>query len=607
MERVMPTKVPPRNKLDKKFTWNAESVFRSDEAWEKEIKQISEDILKVKDFQGRLSESPSVLVSALQAADKLISRAQKASMYAGFSYSVDTTNQHAAGMRAKAQGMYGQVLSAVAFLQPGILEIGKEKLEEWMSHPSGKKLAVYKHNIDDIFRKQKHVRSAEIEELLGLVSDPLQGFDNSTSMLTNADFKFKPAKDSAGKLIDVTQGTYHNILHNPDRKARRTAYESYMDKYIEHKNTLASNLAHSIKANVFYMRARKHESSLAASLFDLNIPTDVFHNLINTFKKNLPVWHRYFELRRKALGLKKLAYYDMWAPITKKKVKVPFERGVELICESLSPMGKDYVETVRRGCLKQRWVDAYPNQGKAEGAFSWGVQGTHPFINMSYTDEVTSMSTLAHELGHSMHSYLTWKHQPFVYTDYSLFVAEVASNFHQAMMRGHLLGTVTDKNFQLALIDEAVGGNFFRYFFQMPILACFELETHQRVERGEPLTANSMIDLMADLFAEGFGPNFDMDHERVGMTWSTFSHLFLNYYVYAYATGISGAHVFAGKILRSEPNAVKNYLSFLKSGNSDYSLNVLKGAGADLTTPQAVEETFAVMESYIDRLEKLIG
>lgn len=600
----MPTKVPPRSKLDKKYTWNAESVFPSAEAWEKEVKQIIEEIPSVKQFQGRLAESPSVLFEALECIDELVLRAQKAVMYAAFSYAVDTTDQHAAGMRTKAQGMYGQVLSAIAFLQPGILKIGKKKLDTWMSEDS--KLAVYRHHLEDIFRKQKHVRSAEVEEILGLVSDSLQGPGNSTGMLTNADFKFKPAKDSAGNVLDLTQGTYHNILHNPDRKARRTAYETYMDTYIEHKNTLASNLAHSIKANVFYMRARKHESSLAASLFDLNIPTDVFHNLIDTFKKNLPVWHRYFEIRRKALGLKKLAYYDMWAPITKKKVKVPFARGVELICESLAPMGKDYVEAVRRGCLEERWVDVYPNQGKAEGAFSWGVQGTHPFINMSYTDEVSSMSTLAHELGHSMHSYLTWRNQPFIYTDYSLFVAEVASNFHQAMMRGHLLNTVKDKNFQLALLEEAVGGNFFRYFFQMPTLARFELETHQRVERGEPLTADSMIDLMADLFAEGFGPNFDMDRERVGMTWSTFGHLFSDYYVYAYATGISGAHAFAGKILRGEPNAVENYLGFLKSGSSDYSLNVLQKAGANLTTPETVEETFAVMESYIDRMETLL-
>jgi oligoendopeptidase F len=600
----MANTVPPRNKIKQKFTWNAESVFKSPQAWDKEIKQITEDIANIKPYQGRLSESPEVLLNALEEAYDLVSRIQVASMYAGFSYAVDTTNQEAAGMQSRAQSLYGQVLSAVSFLQPEILAIGKDKLEEWMTQND--KLTVYRQNFDDLFRKQAHVRSAEVEELLGLVSDPLQGPYTSTSMLTNADFKFKPVKAGVGKTLDLTQGTMSNLMHNPDRKVRRTAYENYMDRYVEHKNTLATNLTHSIKANVFYMRARKHESSLAASLFDLNIPTDVFYNLIDTFKKNLPVWHRYFALRRKALGLKKLAYYDMWAPITKKKVKVPFDKAVDLIGKSLAPMGKEYVDTLRKGVLKERWVDIYPNQGKMEGAFSWGSQGTHPFINMSYTDEVTSMSTLAHELGHSMHSYLTWKNQPFIYSGYSLFVAEVASNFHQAMMRGHLLKTVKDQNFQLALIEEAVGGNFFRYFFQMPTLARFELETHQRIERGESLTADSMIDLMADLFAEGFGPDFDMDRERVGMTWSTFGHLFADYYVYAYATGISAAHSLAGGILRGEPNAVENYLGFLKSGSSDYSLNVLKSAGVDMTSPKAVEDTFAVMEGYIDRLEQLL-
>src|ERR1041384_1338455 len=250
----MPNTVPPRSKLDKKFTWNAESVFPSDEAWEKEVKQILADIPTVKQFQGRLAESPEVLVQALEAVYKLIACAQKVFMYAGFSYAVDTTNQHAAGMRSKAQGMYGQILSAVSYLQPELLEIGRENLDEWMDHPSGKKLAVYKHYFDDLFRKQAHVRSAEVEELLGLANDPLQGPEYSTSVLTNADFKFKPAKDSAGKIFDLTQGTYHKILQNPDRKARRTAYENYMDKYVEHKNTLAANLSNSIKANVFQDR-----------------------------------------------------------------------------------------------------------------------------------------------------------------------------------------------------------------------------------------------------------------------------------------------------------------------------------------------------------------
>ena len=602
----MPPSVPARNKSKKEFTWSAESVYPSLKAWEREAESIVDDISDIRKCQGRLSEGADVLVEALTIAEKLSARATKLFVYSGFHYAVDTTDQQAGGMRSKASGIYGQVLSAVSFIQPEVLAIGRSTLDEWMKQ--NEKLAVYKHYFNNIFRKQEHVRSAEVEEILGMVSEPFEGASTSTSMLTNADVKFKPAKDSKGNLVDVTQGNYDTgLMHSPDRKLRRNAYESYIDKYVEHKNTLATNLTTSIKNNVFYMRARKHESTLAASLFDLNIPTEVFHNLIDTFKKNLPVWHRYFALRRKILGLKELAYYDLWAPLTKKNTKVPYSRAVDLICESLAPMGKEYVDTVRKGCLKNRWVDVYPNQGKSHGAFSWGTQGTYPFIMMSYTDEVTSMSTLAHELGHSMHSYLTWKHQPYVYTDYSLFVAEVASNFHQAMMRGHLLNTVKDKNLQIGLIEEAVGGNFLRYFFQMPTLARFELETHQRVERGESLTADSMIDLMADLFAEGFGPGFKFDRERLGMTWATFGHLFADYYVYAYATGIAGAHALSGRILRGEPNAVEDYLGFLKSGSSDYSLNVLKKAGVDLTSPQPVMETFAVMESYVDRLEKLLS
>jgi oligoendopeptidase F len=602
----MPKAIPPRSKVNKQYTWNAESVFPSDEAWEKEVEKIIADIPTVKNFQGRLGESAAVLLEAFKAYEALVARMYVANMYAGFSYAVDTTDQHAAGMRDKASGMFGQVASAVSFFQPELLEVGKTKLDDFLGQEE--RLSTYRHHIENLFRKQAHVRSAEVEEVLGMASDPFGGFYNSTSMLTNADIKFKPIKDSRGNIFDVTQGNYDvQLMGLADRKARKAAFNNYMDRHVEFKNTLANNLAHSVKANVFNMRVRKHESTLAASLFDLNIPTSVFHNLIDTFKKNLPVWHRYFEIRRKALGLKKFAYYDMWAPIEKKKAKIPYEKAVDLICEGLAPLGREYVDTVRRGCLKDHWVDVYPNQGKTQGAFSSGAPGTHPFILMSYTDGMVSMSTLAHELGHSMHTYLSNKNQSVINMDYSLFVAEVASNFNQAMLRAHLLDTVKDKNFLIELILEAVGSNMFRYFFQMPTLARFELETHERVERGEPLTADSMIDLMADLFAEGFGPNFEQDRERVGMIWSTFPHLFADYYVYSYATGISGAHALSNRILRGEPNAAEDYLGFLKAGNSDYPLNVLKNAGVDLTTPQPVEETFAVMEGYIDRLEELVG
>lgn len=602
----MPKTIPPRNKIEKKYTWNAESVFKSPKEWEAELQSILKDLPKIKKYRGNLGTSPEALLQVMQAMEALMKRVMHVYMYAAFSYNVDTTDQKATAMLGKAQGMYGQVAGAISFVNPELLQIGKATLDDWMN--KNEKLGIYRQSMRDLFRQQEHVRSSEVEELLGMLADPMSGADNSTSMLVNADFKFAPAINSQGKKMEVTQGNFHNaLMEDPDRKVRRSAFESYMDKHIEFKNTLAASLGTSIKNNVFLMRAREHNSTLEASLFNNNIPVDVFHNLINTFKKNLPVWHRYFEIRRKALKLREVTYYDMWAPITKKKPNIPFEKAVDLIAESLAPLGREYVDTLRKGCLQDRWVDRYPNQGKSNGAFSYGAPGTHPFIMMSYTDEVGSMSTLAHELGHSMHSYLTWKNQPMTYSNYSLFVAEVASNFNQAMMRGHLLKTITDKNFLIALIEEAVGGNFFRYFFQMPTLARFELETHQRIERGEPLTADSMQNLMADLFTEGFGPKVKVDRPRVGMVWSTFSHLFADYYVYQYATGISGAHALSGKILRGEPNTVENYLGFLKSGSSGYPLDVLKKAGVDLTTPKPVEETFAVMEGYINRLEELIG
>jgi len=598
--------IPSRNQVDKKYKWNAESVFKNQKEWQAEIKSIVASLPALKKFEGKLGENPETLVKAFAAIETLMARVARAYVYAGFSYNVDTTDQSAAAMMGQAQAMYGQVAGAVAFLNPELLKVGKKKLDSWMRQNS--KLAAQKHNIENLFRKQAHVRSGEVEELLGMAGDPLSGAGYISSMLTGADFKFTPAVDSKRKKIEVTQGNFHTaLMEHSDRKVRQSAFESYMDKHLEYKNTLAAALTTSIKSNIFYARARNHKDSLSASLFENNIPVEVFHNLIDTFKKHLPTWQRYFELHRKVLKQKDIAYYDMWAPMSPKKVKVPFGQAVDYICDSLAPMGKDYTDVLRKGCLKDRWVDIYPNKGKSNGAFSWGAPGTHPFIMMSYTDDVSSMSTLAHELGHSMHSYLTWKNQPLAYADYSLFVAEVASNFHQAMLRGHLLKTVKDRNFLIALIEEAVGGNFFRYFFQMPTLARFELETHQRVERGAALTADSMNDLMADLFAEGFGPKVKIDRPRVGMIWSTFGHLFSDYYVYQYATGISGAHALSGRILRGEPNAVSDYLGFLKSGSSAYPLDVLRKAGVDLTAPKPVEETFAVMESYIDKLEELVG
>lgn len=585
-------------------TWNAESVYPSLAAWKVELQAIQAAAPELAAYQGRLSEGPHILAAALQMRDQLIIRAYKAMMYASVSHEVDKTNPAVAALPGQAQAAFGQALAAAAFIDPELIALGQPTLQTWMDQDAA--LKVYAHAFDNLFRKQAHVRSAEVEELLGMLAEPFANIETTAGLMTDADFQFQPAHDQHGRPAPVGQSAIQKILSSPDRSLRQSAWRNYMDEYLAHKNSLTSNLVTSLKANVFQARARRHASTLEASLFENNIPVEVFYNLLDTFQKNLPIWRRYFAARRKALGIEKLEHYDLWAPLTDQRPRVPFTQAVEWICAGLAPLGADYTAVIRQGCLQDRWVDAAPNQGKMAGAFSSGAPGTHPFIVMSYTDEIFSLSTLAHELGHSMHSYLTWQNQPLVYSDYSLFVAEVASNFHQAMVRAYLLETQTERSFQIGLIEEAMA-NFLRYFLIMPTLARFELETHRRVERGQGLSADEAIDLMADLFQEAFGESVSVDRPRVGMLWATFSHLYADYYVYQYATGISGANALSRRILAGAPGAAEDYRRFLKTGSALYPLDALKLAGVDLTSPEPVEQTFAVLSGLVDRLETLVG
>jgi oligoendopeptidase F len=596
--------VPPRSEIEDKYTWNAPSVYESEEAWEEAFQKILDSLPDLQRFKGRLAEGPRILADALDVQEDIIKEAGKVFVYAGMSHAVEATDQDAAGRYNKVQGMVGKLQAAAAFIDPELLEIGEEKLRVWMVEEP--RLAIYEHYFDDLFRKRTYVRSPEVEEILGMLADPFSGVSGSAGMLTNADFQFKPATASNGREVPLSHGTLMKIFASTDRQARRTAWHNYTDLYLEHKNSLASSLATSIKQNVFLMRVRGYDSTLEASLFEYNVPTEVFHNLIDTFRKNLPTWHRYWKIRREALGLDELHFYDGWAPLTKEQPVVLYEQAVDWICEGLAPMGEEYVSILRNGCLRDRWVDVFPNRGKRAGAFSHGAPGTYPFIMMSYGDTVFSLSTLAHELGHSMHSYLTWQTQPLVYSDYSLFVAEVASNFHQALVRAYLFDQHPDPTFQLSLIEEAMA-NYHRYFLIMPTLARFELEMHEAVERGEGLTADRMIERLADLFGEAYGEEMVFDRQRMGIQWARFGHLYRDYYVYQYATGISGANALANRILSGEDGAVEDYLSFLKAGSSVYPLDVLKMAGVDLTQPHAVEESFAVLSDMVDRLEGLVG
>ncbi len=595
---------PTRSEIPVEHTWDTESIFASVADWETATKELQTQLDQLAQFKGHLGESPAALKQYLAQSETTMRLLGKVYVYSSLTYSVETTNQAAAARNDQGRSWFGKAMAATAFAEPELLALGFDTLRQWMA--ADETLATYAHYFERLEKRQDHVRSTEVEQVLGLARDSFGTASATHGILANADMTFKPAQDSAGGEYDITQGTIRALIGDSDRQLRRSAWENYADAHLAFKNTMANTLAAGVKQDVFNARVRGYKNSLDAALSSNYIPVKVFHNLIETFKKNLPTWHKYWAIRRKALGYDALYEYDIRAPLTNQTPKVPYAQAVEWIVNGMKPLGDEYVSILKNGALRERWVDIYPNKGKRMGAFSSGVPGTHPYIMMSYDDSLFGMSTLAHELGHSLHSYHTWKTQKnFSYCRYGLFVAEVASNFNQAMVRDYLFKTQSAPNFQIAIIEEAMS-NFHRYFFVMPTLARFELEIHERIERGEALNADTLIDLLAALHQEGYGDELTMEHDRSGITWAMFhTHLYSNFYVYQYATGISAAHALSQKILAGETGAADNYLAFLKAGASVYPLDALKIAGVDMTSPEPVEAAFKVLAGLVDRLERL--
>ncbi|MCE2473886.1 MAG: oligoendopeptidase F [Anaerolineae bacterium] len=595
------TSVPARADVPVESTWNHESVFPSFDAWREEYQAAVAALSEIEPYQGTLAQSPERLAEWFDVHSALARRVWTLFMYPVMWQACDGNNEEIKGMVGQAQGLAGQFTAAVAFAEPELLAMDEETLLGWLQLDQ---LSLYQQHIDDLLRKKKHVLSAEVEAVLGLLSDPLGRIESIRSALNDMDLTFEAAVDSAGAPQPLVQSTINKLLADSDREARKNAWRNYADSYLEFNNTLATTYLASVKSNVVRARMRGYESVLHAKLSPGNIPVEVFHNLIDTYKKHIPTWHRYWDVRRRALGYDTIHPWDIWAPLTSDDPALSFPEAVDMIAEGMAPLGADYVATMRRGCLKERWVDYAINEGKSEGAFSFGTYDSMPFIMMSFDGNLSSMSTLAHELGHSMHSHYTRETQPFIYSNYSMFAAEVASNFNQALVRAHLFARNDERAFQLALIQEAMD-NIHRYFFIMPTLARFEFEVHSRMENDEPLTPESLNQIMSEFYAEGYGETMSDDPRRTGITWAQFGHLYEAYYTFQYATGISAAHALANAILAGD-DAVERYLAFLHAGGSDYPIPALQAAGVDMSTPVAVEETFAVLEGLVDRLEGLI-
>ncbi len=596
-------RLPARSEVPLEETWALESVFATPADWEAAGKHLDALLPELAAYQGRLGESPQVLLAAIEKLEEVETLLGKISVYASNASSVDTSDQAATARAGQARSIAARAGAARAYFDPELMAIGFDKLKGWIQ--STPELAFFAHYVDRLEKRSSHLRSGEVEQVLALAGDPFSGAFSIFNMLNNADLKFQPAVDSSGAQLEIGQASIGSLITHPDRAVRRSAWQNYADGYLAMKNTYAATLTTAVKQDVFNARVRGYASSLHASLEPNNVPVEVFHNLIEVFKHNLPTWHKYWRLRREALRLDTFGVYDIKAPLTDAKPVVPFEQAVDWICEGMAPLGEEYVAALRRGCLEERWVDRARNRGKREGAFSSGTFGTRPFIMMSYANDIFSLSTLAHELGHSMHSYYSRATQRFLYSRYGLFVAEVASNFNQATVRDYLMRTQTDRQFQIALIEEAMS-NYHRYFFIMPTLARFELEMHTRAEHDAPLNADILIGVLADFFKEGYGDEVEFDRDRIGITWAQFLHMYMNFYVYQYATGISGAHALSRGVVSGQPGAAERYLDFLKSGGSRYPLDALKLAGVDLTSPEPVVAAFQSLAGLVDRLEALI-
>ncbi|MGD8456702.1 MAG: M3 family oligoendopeptidase [Anaerolineales bacterium] len=589
-------------------TWNREAVYPTWKDWKADLKAALKELPELSKYNGRLKEGPDVLADWFELRGKHWCRLMILLEFADWAQNVDSTDTAAKGHYRQAKALEGKFRAATSFARPQLLEIG-ETLLDWTEEEP--RLGVYKHFFDNLLRLQDFQREEEVEEILSMFMEPFDGVYQAATELVDADLAFEDAVDSQGKKHPVYQANMDIALQDPDRERRRTAWESYFDGYLSMENTLASIYLANVKQWMVLAEARGYGSVLEMMLTPTKLPLEVFHNLIDTFKKNLPTWHRYWAVKAKVLGVDAMRPYDVWASTVKDPPVISYKQSVEWICESLKPLGEEYVSILWKGSLEGRWVDWAPNIEKRQNAAS-SLQVGHkpPFIYMSYDDSMIALSTLTHELGHSMHGVYTAENQPEVYIGYrsmSSTVGETPSNFHQAMTRAYLQELkADDRDFQLALIDEAMA-NYHRYFFIMPMLACFEYEVFNRAVEGQPLTALELNDILRGFYAEGYGETMEDDPARTGITWAQFLHLYEPFYTFQYAIGISAADALAAKILAGEKGMAERYINLISAGGSMYTMDLFELSGVDMSTPAPVEASFKELARLVDRLEELGG
>lgn len=594
--------VKDRKDIDVKDTWNLESIYANNELWEEDYAALEKDAAEFAKLKGAIEADVSKIPAVLDAYYGLHRRLSKLSVYARMRFDQDTTDSTYQTMSAKIGSLGVKIGAASAFVEPEILSYSKEQLEA--AEKENERTAYYGRKIEEMLRGQEHTLDAEKEELLAAAGDMAEAPDDIFSVLMNADMKYPDIVLEDGTHLPLTNSTYISYMESPDRAVREGAFKTLYGQIASLKNTFAAIYRGNLKQAKFYAQSRKYSSARAMYLADSNVPESVYDNLLSAVHEALPMMYRYVAVRKKVLGVDKLHMYDVYTPIVAAQNQTyEFDQAKQMVFEALKPMGEDYLSHAREG-LENRWIDIYPNKGKKGGAYSWGCYDSQPFILLNYTKNLDSVFTLIHEMGHSIHSYYSRTTQDYAYSDYKIFVAEVASTCNECLLMHDLLEKTTDKEQRKYLLNHYLD-SFKGTLFRQTMFAEFEKNAHEYCAQGKPLTAEALSQMYLELNQKYFGPDMEKD-EEIAYEWMRIPHFYTPFYVYQYATGYSAAAALSAKILKEGKPAVDAYMSFLKGGESKDPIDLLKMAGVDMTTEKPVADALALFGELVAELEALV-
>lgn len=595
-------KLPARSEIAEADKWALEDLFLTDADWEAAVKQLEEQLAQLKGYAGKVSASADALYAYLTLADETENLFEKVLVYSNEKMHEDMGNSTYQGYAAQAQAAATRLSAAEAFFEPELLAMEESRLQGFLKEDP--KLEKYRILIDRIWRRKEHTLSAAGEEILAKTYEMATAPDDIFSMFNDADAKFGTIRDENGKEVELTHGRFGGFMESSDRRVRKEAFEALYQTYDQFKNTLAATYSANVKKAKFYADVRKYPSALAAALAPGNIPTEVYDNLIETVHRFLPAMYRYVALRKRALGVEELHMYDVYVPLVADQTKkIPFAEAKEIVKRGLAPMGEEYVSHLEEG-FDHRWIDVYENRGKRSGAYSWGAYGTHPYVLLNYQGKLDDVFTLAHEMGHALHSWYSNANQPYVYSGYLIFVAEVASTCNESLLMQYLLKESKDKKEKAYLLNHFID-QFKGTLFRQTMFAEFEKITHEMYAKGESLTAERLCAVYMDLNRKYFGEEMVSD-PQIALEWARIPHFYTEFYVYQYATGFSCAIALSKRILEMGEAGVADYMKFLKGGCAKDPIELLKMAGVDISTPKPVEDALQLFEELVSELEELL-